>query len=142
MFSDPFKTPCNGYILAKQGATTLVELIKKYETTYPDQITKNTNSEKQIFIDPILENFAQTKTKDEILLLDSENYGYLAEKSIFGITGKHIFQNYYFTNKCPLDEFFTTTKGISFLQEYYIPEIFQKMSKSEFEKQNILLTKI
>ena len=83
-----------------------------------------------------------TKTKDEILLLDSEKYGYLAEKSIFGITGKHIFQNYYFTNKCPLDEFFTTTKGISFLQEYYIPEIFQKMSKSEFEKQNILLTKI
>ena len=78
----------------------------------------------------------------EIMVLDAEKFGYVMEKTLFGVSGNYVYKNCYFANDVSVEEFFENTKGIVRLNHTLTPIVYQKMQIQEFLEQDILISKV
>lgn len=136
VFSKGLSKVCSGFMLANRGASVLGELIKKYESVLFSSVLQG--KKRNSFISDIASDFGI----NDIFRLDCEKNGYYMEQKLFGVVSDYIYQKYYFTNICSVDEFFENTDGIVALHNSKTPEYYKKMNEKEFLAQDILLAKI
>lgn len=128
----------SGFMMAKKQESLLKEIIEKicrYE--YVDKFDMNTNAPYNIF-----QGVLREVPREKVLVLDDEKFGYLMEKTLFGVSGRYIFENCYFTNAVSVDEFLQNSCGLTYLNLDYVPPKFIKMQESEFLLSDLMLPKL
>jgi len=119
--------------MAQKKSFILSELINKYNL-YSSVI--NEDVENNILLETV------NIYDDLISIIDAEKSGYLMEKTLFGVTGKYIYQKLYFSDSTNIEDFFDNFNGIVKLDNEFTPDIYKNMNRDEFLKQDILLSKI
>ncbi len=136
VFSKGLSKVCSGFMLANKGASVLDELIKKYESVLFSSALHD--KKRNSFISDIAFDFGI----NDVFCLDCEKNGYYMEQKLFGVVSDYIYQKYYFTNICSVDEFFENSQGVTALRNSQTPEYYKNMNEKEFLAQDILLAKI
>lgn len=136
LFSDGKNNVCSGYMMGRKSSPILEELLRRYR--FASYLPLNDSVSKNYIINDIVKD----SSSRDILLLDCEDYGYFMEKAMYGVSNKYLYEKYYFTDICSVDEFFENSKGLTALRNSLTPEVFKAMNEKEFLSQNILLSKI
>lgn len=89
-----------------------------------------------------LQDLLQQDINDRFIIVDIEKSGFLMEKTLYGVSNKQTFQSCYFSNCVDVEEFFSYSKGVSFLNKEFVPEKYNQITSDEFLEQDILLAKI
>lgn len=132
-------SPCNvhsGFIKSDKNSDFIEELIRRYR--FDSYLEHNNNVKRNYIINDVLRNFDKSK----VVVIDSEKSGFRFEKSLYGVSDRHLFQSCYFTTQHTIDEFFEINKGIAGLDIEHTPEKYINMDENEFLKQKILLAEI
>ena len=135
-FSNGKNNICSGCIMANKHSKVLDELIRRYR--FMDFLLPLFVSSENFILNDVIKYFPQ----NDVLLIDSEDAGYCMEKSMYGVSGKYLYEKYYFSDICNIDEFFNHTRGLTALNDNFTPQKYRKMNENEFLSQNILLSYI
>lgn len=136
VFSDGINNVCPGFMAANKNSEVLEELIRRYK--FAAFLPVNPKTPRNFIFNDTIADFSS----NDVILLDCEDYGYLMEKSMYGIFNEYLYKKYYFTDVCSTADFFENSKGLTALHNSMTPEKFKKTEEKEFLNLNILLSKI